>query len=93
MRSGRPELIKQTRDVLDEIIPAMPVDERTSALVARIGESILKSRCRRAGELRDSIGGRLSRNGHDLERENKPIFYLTEEGPGKAFKNVRSSAP
>jgi hypothetical protein len=43
MRSNRPELIKQMTDVLDEIIPAVPVDDRTSALVARVGECILKA--------------------------------------------------
>ena len=43
MRSNRPELIKQMTDVLDEMIPAIPVDDRTSALVARIGECILKA--------------------------------------------------
>jgi hypothetical protein len=43
MRSSRPELIKQMTDVLDEMIPAIPVDDRTSALVARIGECILKA--------------------------------------------------
>jgi hypothetical protein len=43
MRSNRPELIKQMTDVLDEIIPAIPVDDRTSALVARVGECILKA--------------------------------------------------
>jgi hypothetical protein len=42
-----------------------------------------QSRCRRVGELRDSVGGRLSRNGCDLERENKPVFYLTEDVPGQ----------
>jgi hypothetical protein len=87
MRSNRPELIKQMTDVLDEIIPAIPVDDRTSALVARVGECIL-NRCRRAGELRDSVGGRLSRNGCDLERENKPVFYLTEDVPGKAVTDL-----
>src|ERR1700677_3463532 len=46
MRSNRPELIKQMTDVLDEIIPAIPVDDRTSALVARIGECILKAAAR-----------------------------------------------
>ena len=43
MRSNRPELIKQMTDVLDEIIPAIPVDDRTSSLVARIEECILKA--------------------------------------------------
>jgi hypothetical protein len=43
MRSNRPELIKQMTDVLDEIIPAIPVDDRTSTLVARVGECILKA--------------------------------------------------
>jgi hypothetical protein len=43
MRSNRPELIKQMTDVLDEMIPAIPVDDRTSALIARIGECILKA--------------------------------------------------
>jgi hypothetical protein len=43
MRSNRPELVKQMTDVLDEIIAAIPVDDRTSALVARIGECILRA--------------------------------------------------
>src|ERR1700692_2115602 len=43
MRSNRPELIKQRTNVLDEIIPAIPVDDRTSALVAHVGECILKA--------------------------------------------------
>jgi hypothetical protein len=43
MRSNRPELIKQMTDVLDEIIPAIPVDATTSALIARVGECILKA--------------------------------------------------
>jgi hypothetical protein len=42
MRSNRPELVKQMTDVVNEIIPAIPVDDRTSGLVARIGECILK---------------------------------------------------
>ena len=41
MRSNRAELIKQMRDVLDEMIPVIPVDDRT--LVSRIGERILKA--------------------------------------------------
>jgi hypothetical protein len=43
MRSNRPDLVKQVTDVLDEIIPGIPVDDRTSALVARIGKCILKA--------------------------------------------------
>jgi hypothetical protein len=43
MRSNRAELIKQMRDVLDEMIPVIPVDDRTSGLVARIGGRILKA--------------------------------------------------
>ena len=43
MHSNRPELIKQMTDVLDEIIPVIPVDDRTSALIARIKECILKA--------------------------------------------------
>jgi hypothetical protein len=38
MLSNRPELVKQMTDVLDEIIPVIPVDDRTSVVVARIGE-------------------------------------------------------
>jgi hypothetical protein len=56
MRSNRPELIKQMTDVLDEIIPAIPVDDRTSALVARIGECILKA----AAEEKASYGTLLA---------------------------------
>jgi hypothetical protein len=82
MRSNRPELIKQMTDVLDEIIPAIPVDDST------YWRMYSQSRCRRAGELRDFIGGRLNRNGRDLERENKHVFYLIEDNPGKAVTNL-----
>ena len=43
MRSNSPELIKQMTDVLDEIIPAIPIDDGTSALIARIATCILKT--------------------------------------------------
>jgi len=43
MRSYRLELTKQMTDVLDEIIPTLAIGEGTSALVARIGKSILKA--------------------------------------------------
>jgi two-component sensor histidine kinase len=39
------------------------------------------------GDLAKSLG-RVSRNGRDLERENKPVFYLTEDGSGKAVTNL-----
>ena len=39
------------------------------------------------GDLAKSLG-RVSRNGRDLERENKPVFYLTENGPDKAVTNL-----
>jgi DNA-binding winged helix-turn-helix (wHTH) protein len=40
-----------------------------------------QSRCRREGELRDFIGGRISRNGRDLERENKPVGVDLSRAP------------
>jgi hypothetical protein len=43
MRCNSPELIKQMTDVLDEIIPAIPIDDRTSALIERIATCILKA--------------------------------------------------
>jgi len=43
MHSNSPELIKQMTDVLDEIIPAIPIDDGTSALIARIARCILKT--------------------------------------------------
>ena len=43
MHSNSPELIKQMTNVLDEIIPAIPIDNRTSALIARILTCILKA--------------------------------------------------
>jgi hypothetical protein len=89
MRSNRPELVKQTTDVLDEIIPAIPVDDRTLALVARIGECILKAAAKEQASYKTLLAAASAENGRYLERENKPVFYLTEDGPGKAATNLQ----
>jgi hypothetical protein len=47
MRSNRPELVKQMTDVLDEIIPAIPVDDRTSAL-SRALENVFSERLQKS---------------------------------------------
>jgi hypothetical protein len=49
MSTHSPELIKRMTDVLDEIIPAMAVDERTPALIAHIAGCVLKAAEARAG--------------------------------------------
>src|ERR1700754_102215 len=43
MRSYSPELVKRMTDVLDEIIPIIPIDGRTAAMIGRVGECILKA--------------------------------------------------
>ena len=87
MRSNRPELIKQMTDVLDEIIPAIPVDDRTSALVARIGECILKAAAEEQASYESLLAAASAEMGA-ISKENKPVFYLTENRPGKAVTNL-----
>jgi len=43
MRSHESELTGQMTDVLDEIIPTIPVDDGMSALVARTGKRIFRA--------------------------------------------------
>jgi hypothetical protein len=43
MRSNSPESIRRITDVLDEIIPTIPVDDGTSALIDRVRQCILKA--------------------------------------------------
>jgi hypothetical protein len=58
MRSNSPKFSRRITDVLDEIIPTMPVDDGMSALIARVRQCILKA----AAEEQASYE-------HDLERE------------------------
>jgi hypothetical protein len=43
MHSNDPGVIRLATDVLDEIIPAIPVGDGTPALIARIRECLLKA--------------------------------------------------
>ena len=43
MRSCSPEVGKKVTDVLDEIIPTIPIDDQTAATIDRIGERLLKA--------------------------------------------------
>ena len=86
MRSTKPELIKQMTDVLDEIIPAIPVDDRTSALVARIGECILKAAAEEQASYESLLAAASAEMG--IIKENKPVFYSTEDGLRKAVTNL-----
>jgi hypothetical protein len=43
MRSDSPEFIKRSTDVLDEIIPTMPVDDGILALIARVRRCIIEA--------------------------------------------------
>jgi hypothetical protein len=43
MRSNSPKFSRRITDVLDEIIPTMPVDDGMSALIARVRQCILKA--------------------------------------------------
>jgi hypothetical protein len=40
-------------------------------------ENLFSKPLQKSGELRDFIGGRVSRNGRYLERENKPILQMS----------------
>jgi hypothetical protein len=86
MRSNRPELIKQMTDVLDEIIPSIPVDDRTSALVARIGECILKAAAVEQANYETLLAAASAEMGA-ISKE-RTSFYLTEDGPGNALTNL-----
>jgi hypothetical protein len=82
MRSNRPEPIKQMTDVLDEIIPAIAIDDRTSALVARIGECILKAAAEEQASYETLFGGRVSRTG----RRNP------HQSPAKSMTRAQATA-
>jgi hypothetical protein len=43
MSSNSPKFSSRVTDVLDEIIPTMPVDDGMSALIARIRQCVLKA--------------------------------------------------
>jgi dTDP-4-dehydrorhamnose reductase len=43
MSSRSPDLVKRMKDVVDEIIPTMPVDDRTSALITHIARCVLEA--------------------------------------------------
>ena len=43
MRSNSPEFIKWSTDVLDEIIPSLPVDDGISVLIARVRRRIIEA--------------------------------------------------
>ena len=74
MRSDRPELIKQMTDVLDEIIPAIPVDDRTLALVARIGECILKAAAEEQASYETLLAVASSEMGAISKERTSPSF-------------------
>jgi hypothetical protein len=74
-------------DVLDEIIPAIPVDDRTSALVARIGECILKAAAEEQASYETLLAAASAEMGA-ISKENKPVFYPTEDGLRKAVTNL-----
>jgi hypothetical protein len=84
MRSNRPELVKQMTDVLDEIIPAIPVDDRTSALVARIGECILKAAAKERASYETLLVAASVEMGAISKERTSPSFYPTGDGAGKA---------
>jgi hypothetical protein len=43
MSSRSPDLVKRMTDVVDEIIPTMPVDDRTWALITHIARCVLEA--------------------------------------------------
>ena len=43
MSSRSPDLVKRMTDVVDEIIPTIPVDDRTSALITHIARCVLEA--------------------------------------------------
>jgi hypothetical protein len=79
MHSNRPELIKQMRDVLDEMIPVIPVDDRTSALVARIGECILKAAAEEQASYETLLVAASAEMGAISKETIGRPFYLIED--------------
>jgi hypothetical protein len=66
MLGNDPELAKRVADVLDEIIPTIPVDDGTSALIARVGSSILKAASKHQASYRtllEAASAELMRSG------------------------------
>jgi hypothetical protein len=43
MQIHSPELIKRVADVLDEVIPSIPINDTTSAWIARVARCIAKA--------------------------------------------------
>ena len=43
MSNRSPELVKWVTDVLDEIIPTIPVDDKTSDLITHVSRCVLKA--------------------------------------------------
>jgi hypothetical protein len=74
MRSNRPELIKQMTDVLDEMIPAIPVDDRTSALIARIGECMLKAAAEEQASYETLLAAASAEMGAISKERTSPSF-------------------
>jgi hypothetical protein len=74
MHSNRPELIKQMTDVLDEIIPVIPVDDRTSALIARIKECILKAAADERASRETLLAAASAEMGAILKERTSPSF-------------------
>ena len=87
MRGNRAELIKQMRDVLDEMIPVIPVDDRTLGLVSRIGERILKAAAEGQASYVILLVAASAEMGA-ISKENKPVFYSTEDGLREAVTSL-----
>jgi hypothetical protein len=88
MRSSRPELIKQMTDVLDEMIPAIPVDDRTSALVARVGECILKAAVKEQASYETPLAAVSAEMG-DLEGRERACLLTNRRWSGQGrYKSV-----
>jgi hypothetical protein len=83
MRSNRPELIKQMTDVLDEIIPAIPVDDRTSALVARIGECILKAAAEEQASYETLLAAASAEMGAISKERTSPSWLTSVMSPNR----------
>jgi hypothetical protein len=88
MQIHSPELIKRVTDVLDEVIPAIPVNETTSALINRVARCIAKA----AGEGQTSYQSLLAVASAEIDMISR-IQGKTPKADRVAVKPKPGAAP
>jgi hypothetical protein len=87
MQIHSPELIKRVADVLDEVIPSIPINDTTSARIARVARCIAKA----AGEGQTSYQSLLAIASAEIDiilRTPKADRVAGKSKPGAALMNA-----